>query len=328
MSLDPLALAIAKAWEFQTLTYPNPSVGAAVVECDGSLVSVESHKCAGKPHAEVLALREAYVKLSGNNEILKLDDAQHIHNYLLNHHNNIFKSCTIYSTLEPCSHVGMTPSCASLIGSLGLKRVVVGALDPTSRASGGMQMLSRAGVEVEYLNDRRCEELMLPFVISQQKTFTLFKWAQRLNATVDGGVISSLKSREFVHSIRDRVDLLVIGGESVRVDRPTLDARLVGGKAPDILIYSRQKDFDKTIPLFSVENREVFITDDLSLMGRYRFVLVEGTQKLYDILRDKCDILLCFIAPRFGGRDSFSVTKEYKILHQSSSGDDVMIWMR
>jgi len=55
-----MQLAIDKAWKYQLLTYPNPAVGATVVK-DGKVLSVEAHKKAGMPHAEVLALKVAYL---------------------------------------------------------------------------------------------------------------------------------------------------------------------------------------------------------------------------------------------------------------------------
>ena len=76
--------------------------------------------------------------------------------------------------------------------------------------------------------------------------------------------------------MRDKCDLLVIGGESVRVDRPTLDARLIDGKAPDILIYSRSSDFDKSIPLFSVKGRKVMVSDSLDEIKNYKNIMIEG----------------------------------------------------
>ena len=69
--------------------------------------------------------------------------------------------------------------------------------------------------------------------------------ATRLNGSIDGGYISSTKTLDFVHHIRNNLDLLVVGGNTVRKDRPILDARRVDGKAPNIQIISREVSFDK-----------------------------------------------------------------------------------
>ena len=49
-------LAIAEAWKYQGLTYPNPAVGCSVIGEYGELLAVEAHHKAGAPHAEVNAL--------------------------------------------------------------------------------------------------------------------------------------------------------------------------------------------------------------------------------------------------------------------------------
>jgi len=323
--LDPLSLSINEAWKYQGLTLPNPAVGACVSDANGAILSVEAHKKASEPHAEVLALLSAYNLL--NQTQIRLDSSEQIHNFLLANHNGIFNSLTITTTLEPCSHVGKTPSCADLLCRLQIKRVVVGCSDEHKIARGGADLLTRANIEVEILDDVRCMELIEPFLLSRKRAFVLFKWAQRLDGTIDGGTISSLKSREFVHQIRSTADLLVIGAQSVRDDRPILDARLVNGRAPDVLILSHTKKIDRSIPLFSVKDRDVYISDNLDLLEQYRYVLVEGGARAYESIRDRVDMHLCFISPSTGGTIRLQNIKR-KILHQNASGDDIKIWMR
>jgi len=113
-----MELAIKEAWKFQLLTYPNPAVGCCIVDGDGSLLALRAHEKAGCAHAEVLALQDAYVKLTNDTSILSYSSSHDIHQFLLNNHNNIFSKCTLYVTLEPCAHTGKTPSCALLICNL------------------------------------------------------------------------------------------------------------------------------------------------------------------------------------------------------------------
>ena len=85
-----MSLAIAEAWKYQGLTYPNPAVGCCVVGQNSQILSVEAHQKAGNPHAEVEALKSAYFKLTNNSEILQLTKSSDIHIFLLNNHNNLF----------------------------------------------------------------------------------------------------------------------------------------------------------------------------------------------------------------------------------------------
>lgn len=325
---DPMALAVDAAWAFQGRTFPNPAVGAAVVDESGRVLSVAAHRKAGGPHAEVLALQQAFALLSPDSSILSLAESSDIHAFLAEHHDGCFRACTIYVTLEPCAHHGRTPSCANLLVQLGIGKVVYGAADPNAEAAGGAAMLQNAGISVEHWPSKAADDLLLPFVLWQKRAFVTFKWAQRLDGTVDGGIISGEASRRYVHAMRDAADLLVIGGHTVRTDRPTLDARMVGGKAPDVLIYSRSEDFDTTIPLFSIEGRKVMIASTLEMMETYRNVLIEGGPAMFDAVRSRCDLLLCFVAPTSGGTIRFlNGAQRFEIKHLSRCGEDVMQWM-
>jgi len=323
-------LALEEAWRYQGLTYPNPAVGCVVVGSNFELLAIEAHHQAGKPHAEVMALQSAYFKLTQDKNILKLQKSSDIHEYLILNHNNRFEGVSLYSTLEPCSHIGKTPSCATLISKLNIKKVFVGSLDTNKIASNGNEILSLNGVDIKsgVLKDE-CDKLLYPFQKFNSDRFVFFKWAQRLNGSSDDGIVSSTNSRINVHQMRDVCDLLVVGGNTVRVDRPTLDARLVGGKAPDILIYSREKEFDKTIPLFKVEGRKVFIENNLNRLESYKNIMIEGGLNMFKLTKDVVDYHLCYVAPTFGGSNYFQNVKErFEILNLKKVDKDIIIWMK
>ena len=315
-----MSLALKEAWKYQGLTFPNPAVGCTVVGAHGEILAVEAHHKAGEPHAEVNALKQAYYKLTNDSYILALKDSADIHTHLLSNHNNIFKNAKLYTTLEPCAHYGKTPSCAILISELGISEVYVGSRDTTHNASGGIMRLQMNNCMVysELLKDE-CDALLLPFLKQQEENFIFFKWAQRLDGSSDEGIISSKESRTNVHAMRDICDLLVIGGNTVREDRPTLDARLVDGKAPDILIYSRELDFDRRIPLFDVKDRKVFIEKDFSKLSSYKNIMIEGTDKMYSITQEIVDYYLCYVAPN---------ANNFEVLNQAQESQDIIMWMK
>ena len=326
---SPMQVAIDSAWEFQGLTFPNPAVGAVVVDEHGTMIGVGVHERSGMPHAEVHALQMAYSKLSGESGQLCLRSSQEIHDFLTLHHNHLFENCTIYVTLEPCAHVGKTPSCATLIMTLGLKKVVIGQKDPNAEAAGGITMLERAGIEVTLQESEAACDLLNPFRTWQHKPYVTYKWAQRLDGTVDGGTISCETSRIHVHAMRDVSDLIVIGGETVRHDRPTLDARLVDGRVCDVLIYSRQKIFDRSIPLFNVSGRNVYIEDSLERINNYKNILIEGGPSMFAATKGVVDSYLGFVAPKSGGKVAFATSQEdFDIIHSQTSGSDLMLWMQ
>ncbi|WP_242689831.1 bifunctional diaminohydroxyphosphoribosylaminopyrimidine deaminase/5-amino-6-(5-phosphoribosylamino)uracil reductase RibD [Sulfurimonas aquatica] len=325
-----MKLALDEAWKYQGFTYPNPAVGCAILSPSREILAVEAHHRSGEAHAEVNALKSAYYKLTNDAYILSLETSADIHAYLINNHNNMFNNCSLYTTLEPCSHYGKTPSCASLISELSFKDVYVGSYDTNKKAQNGNTILQKNGVKVvsEILHNE-CENLLFPFKKFLEGRFVFFKWAQRLNATTDDGIISSHESRVDVHKMRDVCDLLVIGGNSVRVDRPTLDARLVDGKAPDILIISRDKEFDRNIPLFNVKNRKVFVEDNFSKLSEYKNIMIEGTSKMYELSREYVDLYLCYLAPTFGGSSGFdNINDKFDILNVRQADEDIIMWMK
>lgn len=194
-------------------TSPNPPVGAVVVR-DGRVVGKGYHRVAGAPHAEVEALRQAGPRARG---------------------------ATLYVTLEPCNHHGRTPPCTEAVLAAGIRRVVLGVLDPNPHVSGGgARRLAEAGVEVVAgVEADACAELIegfakrsttgLPFV-----TLKLAASADGRIATADGESrwITSEQSRRLVHRLRDYNDAVVVGAGTVATDDPRLTCRLRGGRDP------------------------------------------------------------------------------------------------
>ena len=320
-----MQLAINKAWEYQGLTYPNPTVGA-VVTLNGKILAIEAHQKSGSSHAEVLALVSAYETMSNHKIEFDPSNAKEAHTFLLNLPQNIFSQCTIYVTLEPCSHEGKTPSCASLLNTLNLMRVVIGIKDPIDGHNGGSKLLKNITIGIL---EEECNALIEPFMIWQKKAFVLFKLAQTSNGQIGGGYLSCKTSLRHVHQLREVCDTLLIGGNTVRVDRPTLDCRFTEGKAPDIKIYSKEDNFDRDIPLFSIENREVEITDQLDFLNRPSFVMFEGGEGLLNALKDKIDWMLIYQTPKLSANNlTYNTTMNLQFLHQEKKDVDLMIWSR
>jgi diaminohydroxyphosphoribosylaminopyrimidine deaminase/5-amino-6-(5-phosphoribosylamino)uracil reductase len=320
-------LALEKAWAYQGLTYPNPPVGAVITDNQNNFISYGVHIKAGSPHAEVNAIKQAYFTLTSNKNILKLEDSKDIHEYLYNNHNGIFSDKNIYVTLEPCNHFGKTPPCSKLIKELGFKKVFIGTLDPNKEASGGAEYLRKnlLHVEVGLLEDK-CKELLEPFTVWQKKPFVFFKLAMSNNGVISGGTITCKEARVHVHALRNKTDLLVIGGNTVRIDRPTLDARMVNGKAPDILIYSKSKEFDRSIPLFNVPNRKVFIKNDFEKIKEYKFVLIEGGEGMLKACKEIVEHYLIYKSPHEKKGRPIEFEVDLKELFSSSIDEDTYTW--
>jgi len=206
-----MSLALRLAKKAEGMTSPNPLVGAVIVK-RGKILGKGYHKKAGLPHAEIEAFLDAERK-----------------GYSL-------KGSTLYVTLEPCCHTGKkTPPCANAILEKGISRVVVGCLDLNPKVSGkGVEILRGKDIKVEVgVLEDKCRETNEAFFkyINTGIPFVVLKLAATLDgkiatSTGDSKWIGSEIQRRYAHKLRNRVDAIVVGIETVLRDDPQLTVRL------------------------------------------------------------------------------------------------------
>ncbi|MGL2665912.1 bifunctional diaminohydroxyphosphoribosylaminopyrimidine deaminase/5-amino-6-(5-phosphoribosylamino)uracil reductase [Helicobacter pylori] len=295
-----LEMCLNKAWEYQTLALENPSVACMVLDKHHEILSLETHKKAKTPHAEVLAAKSALkiLRLHLKNDLEKLEDPKTLSDFLKTRHDNAFKDCVFLITLEPCNSYGKTPACSELLEILKPKRVVIAAEENEAK-KGGLARLKKAHVEAFICHnlENKAKDLLLPFRVMEQKgRFNLFKLALRMNGDYYHGKITGQKSVIFTHNQRAICDTLIISGKTIRTDNPLLDSRFCDSfyhnKNPNIAILSKHS-IDPHSKVFSVPNRLVNIFNnpkDLPLEKGFNFI--EGGWGLFESLRDKIDVLL------------------------------------
>jgi diaminohydroxyphosphoribosylaminopyrimidine deaminase/5-amino-6-(5-phosphoribosylamino)uracil reductase len=202
-------------------TAPNPLVGAVVVKA-GQVMGQGYHPGAGQPHAEVFALRGAGAAAQG---------------------------ATLYVNLEPCNHTGRTPPCTEAILGSGIRRVVVGMIDPDPRVSGsGIERLRQSQIEVTVgVEAEACQQLNEAFVhrVKHQRPFGILKYAMTLDGKIathtgHSAWVTSPTARREVHRLRDRCDAVIVGGNTVRQDNPHLTHHGQGNRPPLRVVMSRQ----------------------------------------------------------------------------------------
>jgi len=188
-------------------TSPNPSVGAVLV-IDGKIVAKGHHRAAGLPHAEVECL-------SGFKKPIP-------------------KRAVLYVTLEPCSTVGRTGACTESIQEAGIRRLVIGAIDPNPQHAGaGIRLLETAGLEVRSgILAAECSSLNESFNkwITTGLPFVIAKCGMSLDGRLsappgESQWITSVASRRDARKLRAVVDAVMVGAETVRSDDPRLTAR-------------------------------------------------------------------------------------------------------
>jgi diaminohydroxyphosphoribosylaminopyrimidine deaminase/5-amino-6-(5-phosphoribosylamino)uracil reductase len=213
-----------------------------------------------------------------------------------------------------------------LLAQLHLKEIFIGIRDSIIGHDGGMKLLNNVTMGVLA---QQCKALLEPFMIWQKRAFVIFKIAQTTNGRIRGGYLSSQASLTHVHQLREVCDTLLIGGNTVRTDRPTLDCRFTGGKAPDVTIYSREDTFDREIPLFGIEDRSVSIGDTLDFLDNPSFVLVEGGEGMMKALQKHIDWMLIYQTPKLSANQlSYNTPMNLEFLHQSKKDVDLILWSR
>ncbi|GAA9259082.1 bifunctional diaminohydroxyphosphoribosylaminopyrimidine deaminase/5-amino-6-(5-phosphoribosylamino)uracil reductase [Helicobacter pylori] len=295
-----LEMCLNKAWECQTLALENPSVACMVLDKNHEILSLETHKKAKTPHAEVLAAQSALRILRPHlkNDLEKLEDPKTLSDFLKTRHDNAFTDCVFLITLEPCNSYGKTPACSELLEILKPKRVVIAAEENEAK-KGGLARLQKARIETIICRnlENKAKDLLLPFRVMEQKgRFNLFKLALRMNGDYYHGKITGQKSVIFTHNQRAICDTLIISGKTIRTDNPLLDARFCDSfyhnKNPNIAILSK-RSISPDSKVFSTPNRLVdTFHDPKDLPLEKGFNFIEGGWELFESLRDKIDVLL------------------------------------
>ncbi|WP_346855116.1 bifunctional diaminohydroxyphosphoribosylaminopyrimidine deaminase/5-amino-6-(5-phosphoribosylamino)uracil reductase RibD [uncultured Draconibacterium sp.] len=218
---------------------PNPMVGCVIV-LEDQIIGEGYHQKYGEAHAEVNAI----------NSVANPAD---------------LKKSTIYVSLEPCAHYGLTPPCADLIVANKIPRVVIGSVDPFAKVAGkGIQRLINAGIDVKVgVLENECKELNKRFFNFHEKKrpYIILKWAQ----TLDGFIDIDRSKNEYgeptwitgndallrVHKMRAEEDAILVGTNTAQKDNPSLTVRHCEGKNPLRIVIDKNLRLDRTLHLFN-----------------------------------------------------------------------------
>ena len=289
-----MRLALAQARKGIGATSPNPMVGAVLV-VRGQILSRGFHRKAGLPHAEIEALKKVSKIPSG---------------------------ATLYVTLEPCSTHGRTGPCTEAVSAAGIKRVVIGAIDPyPAHAGRGVDLLRAAGIEVVCgVLEKECTELNKAFNkwVAAKTPYVIAKAGMTLDGRLslppgEGQWITSPASRADAQKLRAQVDAILVGAETVRADNPMLTVRGVrSAKQPWRVVLTRSGNLPQEAHLFTDAHRErtlVFkgksmraVLRDLGKRG-VTSVLIEGGGNVLGQAFDQqlVDEVVFYIAPILAG---------------------------
>lgn len=253
---DAMQRALALAATPGVPLHPNPRVGCVLLADDGTVVGEGHHRGAGTPHAEVDALAHAGEAARG---------------------------ATAVVTLEPCNHTGRTGPCSQALIEAGVRRVVVAQRDPNPVASGGLEVLAAAGIEVDaglLEEDARAVNTAWTFAHEHGRPYVTWKFATTLDgrsAASDGSSrwVTSSAARRDSHLLRALCDTMLVGTNTVAVDDPLLTVRDADGEPLDVQplrVVMGERDLAK--------NRRVF-NDDAETVQLRTHDPLEALRSLY-----------------------------------------------
>lgn len=246
-------------------TAPNPLVGAVIVR-DGKIVGEGFHPGAGKPHAEVFALREAGELAAG---------------------------ATVYVNLEPCNHYGRTPPCSEALIQAKVAKVVAGMVDPNPLVAGtGLARLREAGIEVVAgVEGEACQKLNEAFVhrILYRRPLGILKYAMTLDgkiatSTGHSAWVTGEEARSEVHSVRVGCDAVIVGGNTVRLDNPQLTSHQPDRHNPLRVVMSRSLDLPKSARLWETSSAPTLVLTEPGVNREFQALLIAKGVEVVELL--------------------------------------------
>ena len=305
-----LNLAHNLAVQNEGITSPNPAVGCVIARGE-NMIAYGAHEKAGEAHAEIIALHRAGVRA---------------------------RNATLYCTLEPCVHQGRTGPCTDQIVAAGISRVVYGVQDQNPLVSGkGIEALKKAGIQTEQIPFKAIADFYEGSFQSlrTKRPYLIAKVAMTANGIIspadrNSRWITNEMSLNWVHQLRARCDAVLVGADTVLLDRPHLTVRTdsVQRKPSRIIIDSRLKLHPEECSLLEEEGPIIICASQTAPASKenawkdypvsilrflnvqelmnsfyemgFRKIIVEGGQKIFTFFHvaGMIDEYILMIAPR------------------------------
>jgi diaminohydroxyphosphoribosylaminopyrimidine deaminase/5-amino-6-(5-phosphoribosylamino)uracil reductase len=284
-----MRLAVEQARTVKGTTYPNPPVGAVVLDANGEIAGVGATEPPGGAHAEIVALRRAGTRAAGG---------------------------TVVCTLEPCNHHGRTPPCVDALLAAGVSTVAFAVADPNPVAAGGADRLRAAGVHVVAgLEADLVAGGPLREWLHKQRTgrpHVTWKYAASIDgrsAAADGSSqwITGEAARADVHVRRAAADAIIVGTGTVFADDPALTARLPDGRLAErqpLRVVVGKREISSEAKVLNDDSRTMVIrTHDphevIAALGDRTDVFLEGGPTLAGgfLRAGVVDRILAYVAP-------------------------------
>jgi diaminohydroxyphosphoribosylaminopyrimidine deaminase / 5-amino-6-(5-phosphoribosylamino)uracil reductase len=255
---------------------PNPMVGCVIVHND-LIIGEGFHERYGEAHAEVHAVNNV-----GNQDLLK--------------------QSTLYVSLEPCAHFGLTPPCSDLIVEKKIPNVVIGTIDSFAKVAGkGIEKMIKSGIDVQLgILEKECRDINKRFFTFHEKKrpYIFLKWAETTDGFIDfdrtknefgePSWITGEKALTRVHQMRAVEDAILVGTNTALKDNPSLTVRHCEGRNPVRVVLDNHLRLPKNLNLFDGTVKTiVFNSLKNEVTGNIEFVKIDfGKKMIHQILKN------------------------------------------
>lgn len=333
MDKNYMLQAIEEAKRGFRQTYTNPLVGAVIVK-DNHVIARGAHLQYGHEHAE-------------KNAILHCQTPEELFN------------STLYVTLEPCHHRGKQPPCTQAIVEAGIKKVVVGQLDPNPLVAGkGVAFLKEQGIEVvTHILEEEARALNKHYNVyyERKRPYVVLKQAVSLDGKIavlgKRTALTDDETNRFVHDERDDFHAILVGADTVLIDNPRLlgsgtsfcppvrvildekgrvfdqlDLQIFEDNSAPVYIFSSRKvsDLPKHVtvidlPEFSIENILQVLYEK-----KLQSVYVEGGAGVHDAFLESglWDEIISYVTPKLIGGNGKAAMSSFRLVSQALELDD------
>ena len=322
-----MSQAIAEAKKGFRQTYTNPLVGAVIVK-NGRVIARGAHLQYGHEHAE-------------KNAILHCQTPEEL------------VDSTLYVTLEPCHHKGKQPPCTQAILAAGIKKVVVGQLDPNPLVAGkGLAFLNEEGIEVVtgvLEEEARGLNPHYNFYYEHQRPYVVLKQAVSLDGKIavlgKRTALTDAKTNHFVHDERDDYQAILVGADTVLIDNPRLlgagtslypivrvildeagrvferrDLQFFADDSASVLIFSKRKVSDLPSHVKVIDLPEFSIANILRVLydKKIQSVYVEGGAAVHDAFLDSglWDEIISYVTPKLIGGNGKAAMSSFRLVEE------------
>ncbi len=280
---ESMYLAVVEALKCET--YPNPKVGAVLLDKDNKLKALGHHKGKGTNHAEIEILNKT----------------------------NIVSDDTLYVSLEPCFHTDTSPSCADELLDSNLKNIVIGDIDTDLRTNGkSINKLQKAGLNITIIEG--VNNFINPNYNKKNLNDSSITYIGKIATSINNKItnnddtdryITNSKSLQLTHLLRATVDGILIGKNTLINDNPKLNIRhpslnsidiekyiLWGNEETEIRKYAEQHidkifitNFDNNmVNVQNIENLSFLNLDKFLKSQKINSLLVEGGNTVHKYL--------------------------------------------